>query len=226
MWSAHADEQAFFGRLGVTGALGPPPSGDEMSVTISNANPNKADAYLDREITYDVDVDSDTGEVQGTVTVDLRNNAPSEGTDYVLGNDNGDPLGSNRTFLSLYTALGVRRASIDGAALPLELHDEYGRRRAAAFVTLPPGGAARVVFEVAGVVRLDPDFSLRVRTPALVAPDRVVVRVRVDGAAAPVATVSGPASAVEAAPDGSDDGRPATVFDLLGVADLRFLLSE
>jgi hypothetical protein len=223
VWSAHPDEQALFGRLGVTGALRPPSSGDELLVTISNANPNKADAYLERTLTYDADLDPTTGEVRGTITVDLENNTPRNGHPDVVGNDNGDPRGSNRTFLSLYTALDVRRASIDGVPLPLELQHEYGLQRAAAFVTLPPGGEARVTFEVGGVVSLDPDFSLRVRTPATASPDQVVVRVRVGGSPLPAPTLSGPVAFLATVPTGTETGTSgATVFELVGLADLRF----
>jgi hypothetical protein len=218
MWSAHPDEQAFFDRLGITGALATSPTGDDLLVTVSNANPNKADAYLRRRVVYDLDLDSATGAVSGTITVGLINDAPTSGPAYIVGNDNGDPRGSNRTFLSLYTGLEVRSATIDDAPLPLEVHEEHGLRRAAAFVTVPPKGDVRVVYDVGGTVTLDPDFTLRVRTPALAAPDRVIVRLRVDGTPV-LASVDGHADLVATESDGA---AATTVLDLSGVADLRF----
>ena len=160
IWTADPNEQAFFDRLDAGQGLRPTTDGDDVMVTVSNDNPNKIDAYLHRSVDYDVTYDDATGDAQGTITVDLQNDAPLDLTDYVVANKNHEPRGSNRTFLSLYTGLGVESATLDGEPLPLELHDEYGLHRAGAFVTVPPGGGLRVVFAVRGHVSVDDDLSL------------------------------------------------------------------
>jgi hypothetical protein len=188
-------------------------------VTVSNDNPNKIDAYLRRRVDYEVTYDDATGEAQGTITVDLQNDAPLDLTDYVVANKNRDPRGSNRTFLSLYTGLGVESASLDGQPLPLELHDEYGLHRAGAFVTLPPGGGLRVVFAVRGHVSVADTYHLRVLTPALANPDRVRVSVRTTAGEVGYPGFEAPAGGAD-----PDLGAGTGAFDLVGQADLRFPL--
>jgi hypothetical protein len=219
MWAFDPDEQSLFDRLGVSRRLEPNADGDDVMVTISNANPNKADTYLHRTITYDATVDDATDQVRATVAVDLQNGAPTELSDYVVGNANGEPRGSNRTFLSLYTGLDVDGATLDGAPLPVELHEEYGLKRAAAFVTVPPGGRVRVVFDLGGSVVMDERYHLRLHTPTLVQPDRVEVRLRADEG-----QVGRPELASETVEGEPALGPGSAAFALVGQADLWFPL--
>jgi hypothetical protein len=221
MWAFDPDEQSLFDRLGVSRRLEPNADGDDVMVTISNANPNKADTYLHRTITYDATVDDATDQVRATVAVDLQNDAPTELSDYVVGNANGEPRGSNRTFLSLYTGLDVDGATLDGAPLPVELHEEYGLKRAAAFVTVPPGGRVRVVFDLGGSVVMDERYHLRLHTPTLVQPDRVEVRLRADEG-----QVGRPELASETVEGEPALGPGSAAFALVGQAELWFPLRK
>jgi hypothetical protein len=219
-WTFDPAEQALLQRLHLDGAVSVPPSGeapgdDRLLVTVANANPNKLDAYLRREVRYDVDLDPATGELEATVTIELHNDAPAGGSHYVAGNDYGYPTGSNRTYLSLYSRFPLVAASVDGAALPVELHEEYGWHRAGVHVVVPPQGTLTVTFTVRGLV--DPDrYTLIVRSPALAHPDRVRVTVRRGDGEVPALTIAGPGVSGYAR---SDPG--SAEFDLRGEAVVR-----
>jgi hypothetical protein len=219
VWTVDTDEQAFFDQLDAGRDVAPVAAGDDVMVTVSNANPNKLDAYLHRRVSYDVTYDDATGVAEGTVTVDLRNDTPSlDFTDYVVANANGDPRGSNRTYLSLYSGLDVRGATLDGRPLPLELHDEYGLRRAGAFVTVPTDGQVQVVFRIRGQVLVDDTFHVRVLTPALANPDEVAVTVRsTDGEVATPQAVAPDDASPQLVPGGAS-------LAFLGQLDLDFPL--
>lgn len=227
-WTFDPLEQPLLKRLHLDGAMTPPapeeaPGDDRLLVTVANANPNKLDAYLRRVVRYDVDLDPATGAMEGRVTIELRNDAPAGGSDYAAGNDYGHPHGSNRTYLSLYSRFPLTSASVDGATLPVEMHEEYGWRRAGAHVVVPPQGVVTVTFTVRGSV--DPDrYRLAVRTPALAFPDRVEVTVRWRDGGAPALEVEG-----SGLPDGAfgSDEAPRTFgsaqFELQGEAIVRLV---
>lgn len=219
VWTVDPDEQAFFDQLDTGGGVSPVAAGDDVMVTVSNANPNKLDAYLHRQVGYEVTYDDATGVAEGTVTVDLRNDSPPlDFTDYVVANANDEPRGSNRTYLSLYSGLDVRGATVDGRALPLEVHDEYGLRRAGAFVTVPPNGHIQVVFRVRGQVLVDDSFHVRVITPALADPDQVTVTVHsTDGGMDTPLVVAPDRASAQVVPGGAS-------LTFLGRADLEFPL--
>jgi hypothetical protein len=223
IWTFAEDEQALFDRLEATGRLEPSLAGDDVLVTTANANPNKIDAYLHREIAYDATLDPSTGALEATVTVDLLNDAPLDLSDYVIGNANGEPQGSNRMLLSLYTGLGVRGAELDGQPLPYETHDEYGLRRVVTFVTVPPGGRIQVRFVLAGDLALDPSgdgFSVHVRSPALVHADSFEVRLQ-----SPEAVVGRPELTTAGPLPGAPEQAPGSArFELRGLAVVRFPL--
>ena len=189
MWTFDPAEQALFSRLGTSGAFGRSDADDDLMVTVANANPNKIDAYLHRDVAYEGELDPASGEVTARVTVTLENTAPTDLSNYVIGNANGEPRGTNRTFLSLYSGLGVVGAVVDGAPVVYEAQAEYGLRRAGVFVSVPPSGRTQIVFELRGVTEAVDDrgaYLLRVHEPALVFSDRMTARLAVDGGAGAV----------------------------------------
>jgi hypothetical protein len=220
------DEQAFFEQIGASDHLERSATGDDLLVTISNANANKADAYLQRTVQYDTTYDPGTGQASGTITVDLQNDVPLDLTDYVVANVNDEPRGTNRTFLSVYSGLTIDSATIDGEDLPLEVHDEYGLRRGAAFVSVPPGGHRQVVFRVSGPVEADGRFDLRVITPALVNPDHVQVTVRTTTGDRPPTLAGRPTVTGTLAEGGATTSEGTASFDLVGKAWLSFPLPD
>ncbi|MCU0269474.1 MAG: DUF4012 domain-containing protein [Acidimicrobiales bacterium] len=177
---ARPDEQELFDRIGMGGAFPTTPPGDLLSVVHVNANPSKIDAYLRREVTYDVEVDPRTGAVDAVVTAHLRNDAPAGGLpDYVIGAaDPAQPPGTNRMLLSIYSPHELVRAELDGVSIPLEDVAELGVRRYSAFVDVPPGGTRIVRVHLEGSVRLDGVYRLDLAPQPVAGADDVTVRVR------------------------------------------------
>ncbi len=112
-WATDDDEQALLEAIHLSGALPDLAGGDGVAVVLNNAGENRLDVYLRRELDYEATVDTDTGEVSATATVTLTNTAPSSGLpDSVIGSDAGDDPGTNRTLVSLYSALPIDSATV------------------------------------------------------------------------------------------------------------------
>jgi hypothetical protein len=158
--------------------------GDLLSVVGANAGPNKLDAYLHRTIQYEANVDPASGALTATVHVNLRNDTPKNAVDYVAGNGQGLPFGTNRHLLSVYTPHLLSGAvTVDGVDVASESYDELGLHRHAVFVNVPPGGSASVVFHLSGVIDLHAGYRLELVTQPTAIPDEV--EADVDGLAGP-----------------------------------------
>jgi hypothetical protein len=191
-----AAEQAFFARLGTTGAfLGgavdagptndPDHRSDWFSVRTSNAGGNKIDSFLRRDVDYAVTVDPATGSVDATATITLHNAAPAGGLpDYVIGNIYGLPRGTNQLYLAFFTPDELRSATLDGQPLGIESQREFAGHVYSALLDLGPGTSATVVLHLTGSVPAaggDVDYRLAVGHQPLVADDHLTVRVDVAG---------------------------------------------
>jgi hypothetical protein len=172
-WSPDPGEQALFERVGMSGGLPDLDGGDGVAVVVNNAAANKMDVYLERDVRYRATVDAVTGETTGTLLVTLTNSAPSVGLpDVVIGNAVGDPSGTSRELVSIYTALPVVSASLDGSPLPIETGREHGWVTSRAAVTIPSAGSRTIELEVAGSLDVRDGYSLATRPQPLVAPER------------------------------------------------------
>lgn len=190
MASVHDEEaQAFFEEVGAAGAFPAEPGADWLSVRHTNVNPNKVDAYLERTIDYEVITDPATGEVEATARIVLENKAPAgptpgltESIQAILGNLNGDPLGTNRMQLAVFSPLELTAARLADAPVGVETQTEFGGNAYGFTVAVPPGGRAVLELDLRG--QLDPGgYRLRVSQPGLASPDDVAIRIRgVDGA--------------------------------------------
>jgi len=133
---------------------------DLLHVTSQNAAANKLDIYLRRDVAYDAHLTpSNDGRVfvDGTVTVGLRNDAPSGLTQYVAGpNDEGLAEGDNRTFISVYTPLPLQSAALDGAPSAIESGRELGNWVYSRYVQLAPGASTQLGLTIRGEERLEP----------------------------------------------------------------------
>jgi hypothetical protein len=94
--------------------------------------------------------------VNGNVTVELVNGAPSEGhSPNALGPYGpGLQAGENRTFLSVYTPLGVSSSSLGAMPLDLQSGAELGQHVYSAFVDIPSEGTGTVRLSVDGMIHL------------------------------------------------------------------------
>ena len=197
-WAARDTEQQVLSRLGIAGELplvgdpldaqGTPAVsdfadgafGDGFTFTLTNATGNKIDYYLDGTADYRVQVDRERGTVEGTFTITLTNTSPTTGWGSgIIGNELGLPTGTNRTWLSVYTALPPTRVLVDGGDEGARRTVERGWWMVSRQLDIAPGDTIEVVVATRGVIGADDDYRITVRNPPLVRP--VTVSVDVDG---------------------------------------------
>ncbi len=177
------DVGRFFDEVGLTGSL-LPVRGDGLVVTTNNAIGNKVDLFLQRTIGYEAEWDPATRTVQSVVSIDLRNDAPSSGLpDYVIGNalnhEDDVPLGTNRTYLSVFTPLQLVSATLGGEPVALESHVEAGRHVYSVFLELGPNGdRATLELTLTGTLPGADGYLLDLAPQVLAQPDLVRIRVR------------------------------------------------
>ena len=150
-WAANPDEQAFLEQVNMDDSFPALAQADGIAVTVDNANGNKIDAFLDMSVDYEV-IDPGTDGVRTTrATVTLTNTAPSVGLpSYVIGNEIGIPDGTNRTWLSVYTALPMISVQVDGKPDGMQTSTAFGWQVAARFVDIPAGATVTVVLTLQG----------------------------------------------------------------------------
>jgi hypothetical protein len=164
-WSANADEEQLFADVKMDGSFVRSGEADGIAVTVDNAAANKLEAYLDMKVAYDT-VDSPGGVRGGRVTVTLTNNVPSTSLpNYVVGNALDLPKGTERLWVSVYTAVPMVAAQLDGQQVGMQTGQVFGWFANSKFFDIPPGGTRTLVLETKGVV--DPALPLKVITQPL-----------------------------------------------------------
>lgn len=185
MASLHDPEaQAFLEMIGGSGAFPAHEGEDWFSVRQSNANGNKIDAYLERSVVYDVETDPSTGAVESKARVTFTNTAPpgpvpgiEAAPEFVLGNINDDPMGTNRTQVAVFSPLELTSARIDGRSAPVEIQSEFGGSVYSFTLVIPPGGSVVLELDLQGAVDPGP-YRLNVSQPGLAKPDDMAITVR------------------------------------------------
>jgi hypothetical protein len=179
--TAHDREQSLIETLGADGAFPPKGDGDFFSLITQNKGENKIDIYMHRKVQYSASYDPDTGEVTSHATVTIRNDAPPAGLPGAIigNNDQGFPLGTNELFFSFYTPLGLRDATIDGQATPMEYQLEFGYSVYSRFITIPSGATVTVDLDLFGRLKPGNQYSLGISPQSTVNPDEVVATVDV-----------------------------------------------
>lgn len=175
-WSPRPEEQSLIERVGLDGAL-PPAEGDVIVVSNTNASGNKIDLYLQRDLRYDVTIDRVAGTYRGELTIALTNEAPTSGLAYVLGNKLGDPFGSNRTIVDVFTTGMLQRAAIDDTDVGVAFSSEAGLNVATTYTTVLSGDRAVVTMTFSGSLD-DGVYRLVVQPQALATPERLAVVIR------------------------------------------------
>lgn len=177
-WSANADEQGLFEAISFSGGLPALDGADGLAVVVNNAGGNKIDVYLEREVTYRAAVDPETGQVTATLELVLTNAAPTSGLpDVVIGNLVGQPPGTNRSLVSILTALPVLAASRDGSPIMVEPGIEHGWNTSRVRVTIPPGAQTTLTLTLGGPLELAQGYRLVTRSQPLVEPEVYDLRV-------------------------------------------------
>jgi hypothetical protein len=138
--------QSAFRQARIAGGL-TSSSGDYLNVVVNNLGVNKVDYYVDREVTYDVDL-LPSGQGAASATVRFKNNAPRRGQPrYVIGPHEGvSAVGESVALTSLYCAPGcsVREVRHDGVPVPLSLENELGHPMVRSVVGIPSGATGQV----------------------------------------------------------------------------------
>jgi hypothetical protein len=172
----------FFEKTGLDGRFVAPP-GDSLAVTSLNSVGNKIDTFLTRTVTYRARVHDH--QVDGTLSVELTNDAPRSGLPfYVIGSSTTPPLpkGTNRTSLLVYTQARPHAVRVDGHALAVPMVVAEDRWLTEVPVTLGAGATARVEVDVAGEVAFGPSgYTLQLEPGGGPQPDDYQVDVAVDG---------------------------------------------
>jgi len=107
------------------------------------------------------------------VTITLHNGGSASLPALVAGSyaGSGLPIGTNRTWLSLYSPLKLISATANGAALPVESTTELGVTAYSGYVNVSPGGTVTVVAHLRGKLRAGMDYTLHLRTQPMALPD-------------------------------------------------------
>ncbi|HMJ76964.1 MAG TPA: DUF4012 domain-containing protein, partial [Iamia sp.] len=186
--------QGLIDEIGALGRLEQPERSDLLSVRTANLRANKIDTFVSRSITYDAAYDSRSGQVDATVTVVVRNAAPSEGLPaYIIGPRGArEPPGTSRVLTSVYTPLNAGGATLDGVPVGLEPQREVGLNVFSAPLTIPPGGEVTLVVELTGTVEdMGETYRLLASAQPLANPDELTVHIRAAAGAPLVDDVRG-----------------------------------
>ena len=163
-----------FARTGLDGSLTSDAT-DLVAITQSNTRANKADAYLERIVDVDVQLDDATTAVRSTVTVTLTNNLREGLPDVVAGDGIGDGLDEldNRINLQIYTPWDLTGVTVDGAEAGSRTNEVGDLQRHGTTLVIGGGETTTVVFTLFGSIADTDDYSLEVLPTATAVPDVV-----------------------------------------------------
>jgi hypothetical protein len=173
-WAEGGGPDELLTAAGLDGRFPDPAGGDLLAVIHQNSGQNKIDVYLERSVIYETEHDGD--QISGTITITLENTAPASGLpDSVIGSNDQDlPPGTNAMHLSVYTALDILDARIDGVGVDVVRQSEFGVEVTSFPVTIPSGAQVVVGVDVAG--RVDDPGRITVVQQPLANTDVISVR--------------------------------------------------
>ena len=152
-------------------------------MTTQNAANNKIDVYLQRSIYDAVTYDPANGAVASRVTITLHNWGPRQGLpSEVIGSYSGSglPPGTNETWLTLYSPLGLRSATVNGQSQGVSDQAELGVHAYSEYVDIPPQSSVTLTFDLAGVTTPGLGYGLSLYNQPMVLPDHGHRERRVD----------------------------------------------
>jgi hypothetical protein len=182
IWSPVFDEEALFKRVHADGSLEILPGADGFAVVQQNVGNNKIDAYLQRSIAYDVNVDASDGSMSGTMTITLDNTMKDLSfPNVVVANTRGLPRGSNVATVSVHAPWVVKSATIDGDAEVLGQGTEVGLNAwDTSVLAVPPGGKTTIVLQIEGTVDLSDGYHFTIVPQPVANADLVDVTIRLE----------------------------------------------
>ncbi|MGZ8637342.1 MAG: DUF4012 domain-containing protein [Actinomycetota bacterium] len=151
VYSSDPSVQEALETAGVAGSLSAPP-GDFLSVVQNNAAANKVDYYVDRRVSYSIQLGAE-GRGVATVGVELANGAPLTGAStYVLGPHAGaSDRGEHVSYTTVYCAATceMEGATRDDAEEPQQIGSELGFTTLQTFLRLPSGASTTLSYRLA-----------------------------------------------------------------------------
>jgi hypothetical protein len=130
-----------------------------------------------------VTYDPGNGAVDARVSITLHNEAPVQGLpSEVTGSftRSGLPPGTNYTWLTLYSPLGLHAATLDGQHQGVAVASELGVRAYSTYVAIPAQGSVTLTFELVGLTTPGSGYRLTLRNQPMVLADRDSVHVEPD----------------------------------------------
>jgi hypothetical protein len=150
LWMREEVEQRYLNDIGLAGSV-PPIRGDSLGVVVNNGGESKIDYFLKRSVKAAVVVDPATDTVSTLLTVTLRNDVPPDETEpYIVGSGTLTPVRSNRVHVSVYSALPLTGADVDGQLTKTRTETEFGRNVYNLLVVIPPGESRTVSVSLSG----------------------------------------------------------------------------
>ncbi len=182
-WAAGGDPARLIDSAGLDGAFPGSDSDDLFALVHQNSGQNKIDVYLERSISYEIEVDG--GRADAHARIELFNRAPESGLPLtVIGsNDQGLPPGTNAALVSVHTALDVVQVRVDGEPVPIRRAAAFGNEAATFEVEIGSGETVVIDVELVGTLPTDgrPGYRLALPNQPLVDDDTVSVVVTIDG---------------------------------------------
>ncbi len=133
--------QNLLDRLGLTRRFAPVSKTSLFTFRNSQSFANKIDYFLHRNLTVDATIDPHSNQLEADITIELRNDSPASGLPaYVIGNENGEPAGTNGMYFSIYTSGAITSSTLDGERISLFEKPDRGMRVFSKGITIPPGG--------------------------------------------------------------------------------------
>jgi len=180
-WAVREEEQELFELIGMDARLPSVgrPGSDGLAVVTQNSSGNKIDSFLRRTIEYYPVVDESSGDATARLRVELTNNAPTSGLpDYVIGNIVGEPPGTSRMLLDVYTKLPVEQVYLDGEPVDASANvDELGYHITQRQFEIASGETIVVEYELSGNLGAGP-YHLLYRPQPLPTVDTLFVDAR------------------------------------------------
>jgi hypothetical protein len=169
--------EAFFDDVGLSGRWTVRAGADVLSVRSANRLINKIDSFLHRDIDVDTTIDA-AGMLRSTVTVTLRNDSPPGGLpEYMIGNQDGYPPGTNLHLLTLYTPHQLGRSTLDDVPIGVQRQRQFDLPVYSFVVELPPESTRTLVIELEGMVAPNAPYLLDVLPQATANPDTLTLTV-------------------------------------------------
>ena len=179
LWLADDFDGSIASRLGLDGAF-PRPTEDLFGVIHQNAGQNKIDSFLERTVSISTELYPTNNLVHHDVTITLDNSAPTTGLPEAIlaSNDQGLDPGTNRMILSVYTALPIVDARINGEAIPVQAETEFDTSVYSFVITIPAGEFRVLDLQLSGSIDLADGYEMSFAAQPTVTPDAYSWHVR------------------------------------------------